>query len=103
MPPGSIGRIRRFAARHPVGRDLLLLAFPIGVAVLTSFVLGLSTHSAGAIRVGEIAVLMLSPMLLVGAAVHLPPGVRAVSQHFARRRAGTNPAASGPIRARWPR
>jgi hypothetical protein len=86
-PLRSSGRFRRFAARHPVVA-FLLLAVPIGIAGLTPFA-GLSTR--GVIRVAEIVILMLSPTLLLAAALHAPRTVAAVWRILADRRADNYP------------
>jgi hypothetical protein len=88
------GRILRVAPRHLVAA-LLLFAVPIGCAGLTLLFSGRAMPGAGAIKVGEVVLLLLSPALLFGAAVCAPRGVRAVWR-LVNRRAGRNLRPIGP-------
>ncbi len=82
------GRILPVAPRHLV---VALLLFAVLVLIgSTAFTLLLSSRSmpvAGIIKLGEILLLLLSPMLLFGLLVWIPRGVRAV-----RRRTGSGAA-----------
>jgi hypothetical protein len=89
------GRIRRFAARHPV-IAFLLLALPIVVAGLAPFMANPASYGAGVVRAGEIVLLMLAPTLLIGAFVYSPRIVRAVPRRLADRRARNNPQPASP-------
>jgi hypothetical protein len=97
----QIGRPRRrsggywlFAARHLVGA-FLLFAVPIGVAGLILLLAGRSVPGAGIVKVGQLVLLMLSPMLLFGATWYaVPRGVRVVRRLVDNRRAELNPQPS---------
>jgi hypothetical protein len=93
--PRRFGRIRRFAARHPVSA-FLLLGLPIVVAGLAPFMANPASYGAGVVRAGEIVLLMLAPTLLIGALVSAPRIVRAASRRAADRRARNNPQPVGP-------
>jgi hypothetical protein len=88
-------RMWRFAARHAVGA-LLLLTVPIGVLGFTLLLAGRPMPGGGIIKAGQIALLMLAPTLLFGAACYGPRGVRAVRRLVDNRRFRTNPQPSYP-------
>ena len=89
------GRLRRFAARHPVSA-FLLIATPVVVGGLAPFLTGLSTQAGEILRVAGVVLLMLSPTLLVGAALHGPRAVRAVWRRHVDRRDGGTLQPDGP-------
>jgi hypothetical protein len=88
-------RLRRLAARHPVG-TLLILVVPIAVVTLTPFTSVLSTHAAGVGKVAGIVVLMLSPVLLIATPLMATRVVRAVWHRHLDRRGDSGPQPDGP-------
>jgi hypothetical protein len=89
------GRIRPVARRYLVGA-LLLFAVPIGSAAATLLLSSRSIPLAGIVKVGQILLLVLSPMLLFGVALGIPRGVRAVRRRIDSAHAETWPQPGGP-------
>jgi hypothetical protein len=87
------GRYWRFAARHG-GSALLLLAVPIGGAGLALLLAGRPMPAAGVVKVGQIVLVLLLPVLLFGATCYAPFGVQAVQRLVDKRRAEMNPQPS---------
>jgi hypothetical protein len=93
--PGRFGRIRRFAARHPVSA-LLLLGLPIVVAGLAPFMADPTSYGTGVVRATEIVLFLLAPTVLIGTLVYGPRIVRGVLRRVADNRARNNPQPTGP-------
>jgi hypothetical protein len=92
---GRSSRNWLFTVRHLVSA-LLLFAVPIGVAALT-LSLARPMPGPGVVRIGQFAILLLSPALLFGATCWAAPrGVRAVHRAIDNRRAETNLLPSYP-------
>jgi hypothetical protein len=72
-------RFRRFAAPHPAGALLVLAMASVAVAAA-------STHAAGILRVAGIVVLLVSPALLIAAALTGARAVRAVRRRLVDQR-----------------
>jgi hypothetical protein len=75
---------------------LLLFAVPIGIAAFTLLLAGGHLPGAGVLKVGQVALRVLSPVLLFAAACCAARGFRAVRRLLDNRRARMNPRPGTP-------